>query len=114
MANPLACHMLHQAVFSALPLTVLAEGVRQVVNGVLNGAFPSDPGLDSKSEGCQHPQPSVTHLHRQKNGIEARSCKLERGEEDGPCCCWNADGLDAVSRVVFVTAVQVHRKACRF
>lgn len=35
-------------------LTVLAKGVPQVVNGVLDGAFAGHPGLDSKSQGCQH------------------------------------------------------------
>jgi hypothetical protein len=44
-------------------LTVLAEGVPQVVNGILDGALASDPGLHGEAQDRQHAQSAIAHLH---------------------------------------------------
>ena len=56
----------HVCMQSTVCLTVLAEGVSQVVNGIVNGALAGHPGLDSKAQACQHTQPGIAHLHSQQ------------------------------------------------
>lgn len=44
-------------------LTVLAEGVSQVVHCILDGPLAGHPSLNGKPSDCQHAKPGITHLH---------------------------------------------------
>ena len=57
-------------------LTVLAEGVFQVVYCVLDGSLASHPGLHCKPSNCQHSQPGIAHLQQCDVLLSA-----------GACCC---------------------------
>lgn len=61
---------------SAEQATVLAKGVSEVVNGVLDGSLASDPGLDSKAQHRQHAQPGVTYLHQIQSTAHSTSQAL--------------------------------------
>jgi hypothetical protein len=41
----------------------LAEGISQVINSILDGAFAGDPGLHPEAQDRQHAESAVAHLH---------------------------------------------------
>ena len=57
-------------------LTVLAEGVFQVVDCVLDGSLAGHPGLHCKASNCQHSQPGIAHLQQCHVLLSASTCCL--------------------------------------